>query len=191
MTSDKHKKLDEADLVKRAAVGDDRAFETIVNHYSHAIVRYCHRMVGVGAEDLAQEIFVKLYLALDRFDPQKSLTPFLFRIAHNHCIDAIKKKNIPFVSLVKNGEQGMETQHADEKPTPEELAQKAEVRAAVEQAMESLPAAYRSALVMWHVEGMSYEEISQTLGLPMGTVKARIHRGREKLKQKLASLVIP
>ena len=182
-------KVDEADLVKRAGRGDDDAFETIVNHYSLRIVRYCHRMVGTGAEDLAQEIFVKLFMALDRLDPQKPLTPFLLRIAHNHCVDALKKKKVPTVS-VRCGEQGIEAQYADEKPTPEELAQKAEVQAAVEQALESLPAAYRSALVMWHVEGMSYEEISQTLGLPMGTVKARIHRGREKLQQKLRSLVM-
>ena len=190
MTSHKQKKLDEADLVKRACLGDDQAFETIVNLFSRRIVRYCHRMVGTGAEDLAQEIFVKLFMALDRFDPQKPLTPFLFRIAHNHCVDALKRRKVPTVSLVSSWQQGIEAQHADEKPTPEELAQHAEVQAAVEQALESLPAAYRSALVMWHVEGMSYEEISQTLGLPMGTVKARIHRGREKLKQKLAGLVI-
>ncbi|MFH1434477.1 MAG: sigma-70 family RNA polymerase sigma factor [Pseudomonadota bacterium] len=183
-------KVDEADLAKRAGRGDDDAFETIVNHYSQRIVRYCHRMVGTGAEDLAQEIFVKLFMALDRLEAQKPLTPFLFRIAHNHCVDALKKKKVSTVSLVRSGEQGMEAQHADEKPTPEELAQKAEVQAAVEQALESLPATYRSALVMWHVEGMSYEEISQTLGLPMGTVKARIHRGREKLQQKLRSLVM-
>ena len=184
-------RADESDLVRRARAGDDEAFERIVRLYSHRVVRYCARMVGGGAEDLAQEIFVKLYLALDTFDLRRPLPPFLFRIAHNHCLDALRKKKVPMVSLVKDEEEDRETQHADEKPTPEQLAQRAEVIRAVEAALEALPPDYRSALVMACVEGMSYEEISETLGLPMGTVKARIHRGREKLQQMLRGLVVP
>lgn len=186
------KTADESDLVKRAAAGDERAFEAIVNLYAARITAYCHRMAGAGAEDLAQEIFVKLYLALDRFDPGRPLAPFLFRIAHNHCLDALKKKKVPTLSLVRDDDEDeREVQHADEKPTPEELAQRTEVLRALEEALASMPAAYRSALIMWHVEGMSYDEISAILGVPMGTVKARIHRGREKLQQKLGGLVIP
>jgi RNA polymerase sigma-70 factor (ECF subfamily) len=149
-------------------------------------------MAGAGAEDLAQEIFVKLYLALDRFDPKRPLAPFLFRIAHNHCLDALKKRKVPTLSLVRDDDEDeRETEHADEKPTPEDLVQRAEVLRALEEALASMPAAYRSALIMWHVEGLSYEEISAILGVPMGTVKARIHRGREKLQQKLGGLVLP
>lgn len=184
-------RADESDLVRRARAGDDEAFERIVRLYSHRVVRYCARMVGGGAEDLAQDVFVKLYLALDTFDLRRPLPPFLFRIAHNHCLDALRKKKVPMVSLVKDEEEDRETQHADEKPTPEQLAQRAEVIRAVEAALEALPPDYRSALVMACVEGMSYEEISETLGLPMGTVKARIHRGREKLQQMLRGLVVP
>jgi RNA polymerase sigma-70 factor (ECF subfamily) len=186
------KTADESDLVKRAAAGDERAFEAIVNLYAARITAYCHRMAGVGAEDLAQEIFVKLYLALDRFDPGRPLAPFLFRIAHNHCLDALKRKKVPTLSLVRDDDEDeREVQHADEKPTPEELAQRTEVLRAIEEALASMPAAYRSALIMWHVEGLSYDEISAILGVPMGTVKARIHRGREKLQQKLGGLVLP
>jgi len=185
------KTADESDLVKRAAAGDERAFEAIVNLYASRITAYCHRMAGPGAEDLAQEIFVKLYLAMDRVDPNRPLRPFLFRIAHNHCLDALKKKKVPTLSLVRDDdEEDREVQHADEKPTPEELAQRTEVLRALEEALASMPAAYRSALIMWHVEGLSYEEISAILGVPMGTVKARIHRGREKLQQMLGGLVL-
>lgn len=188
MTPQEQKRI-EASLVKRARDGDDAAFEEIVTLYSRRIIAYCHRMAGSGAEDLAQEIFVKLYLALDRFDPQKPLSPFLFRIAHNHCLDVLRKKKVQTVSFMKDDEEEREARHTDGGPDPEELVRRAEVRAAVQQALEALPATYRSAIVMWHVEGMSYEEISETLGLPMGTVKARIHRGREKLQQKLRGLV--
>lgn len=181
-----------ASLVRRARQGDDGAFEEIVNLYGRRIVAYCHRMAGASAEDLAQEIFVKLYLALPRFDLEKPLTPFLFRIAHNHCLDMLRKKRVPTVSLVRDGEEGgREIDHPNGRPSPEDLAQRAEVLGAVEEAMNSLPPAYRSALVLRHVEGLSYEEIAETLGLPMGTVKARIHRGRERLQQKLRGLVIP
>jgi RNA polymerase sigma-70 factor (ECF subfamily) len=184
------KKQDISALLRRARAGDEGAFEAIVNLYSRRIVGYCHRMVGQGAEDLAQEVFVKLFLALDRLDTERPLAPFIFRIAHNHCLDALRRKKVPTVPLVKGEEEGREVQHADERPTPEELAQSAEAMRAVEEALESIPAEQRSARIMWHVEGMTYEEISATLGLPMGTIKARIHRGRERLQQKLRGLVL-
>jgi RNA polymerase sigma-70 factor (ECF subfamily) len=184
------KEQDTSALVRRARAGDEDAFEAIVNLYGRRITGYCHRMVGQGAEDLAQEVFVKLYLALDRLDAEKPLSPFIFRIAHNHCLDALRKKKLPTVPLVKAGEEGKEVQHASGKPTPDELAQRAEVLRAVEEALESMPPGERSTLIMWHVEGMSYEEISMALGLPMGTVKARIHRGRERLQQKLRGFVL-
>jgi RNA polymerase sigma-70 factor (ECF subfamily) len=186
---------DETTLVVRARAGDDDAFEALVNAYSRRIIGYCYKMgARGGAEDLAQEIFVKLYLALPRFDTNKPVTPFLFRIAHNHCLDALRRKRVPTVSLVRDdpdGAAGAEVDHPDGRPDPEELAQRNEIMDAVDQALASLPDTYRSALVLRHVQGLTYEEISETLGLPMGTVKARIHRGREKLQQKLRSLVIP
>ncbi len=186
---------DETTLVVRARDGDDAAFEALVGAYSRRIIGYCFKMgAGSGAEDLAQEIFVKLYLALPRFDTSKPLTPFLFRIAHNHCLDALRRKRVPTVSLVRDDPEtggGAEVEHPDGRPDPEELARRAEVMDAVDRALASLPDTYRSALVLRHVEGLTYEEISETLGLPMGTVKARIHRGREKLQQKLRGLVVP
>lgn len=195
MTPRTSKIQDESELVARARDGDDEAFERIVSAYGRRIVGYCHKMAGrsMNAEDLAQEVFVKLYLALPRFDTSKPLAPFLFRIAHNHCLDALRRKRVPTVSLVREDGEGKasEVEHPDARPSPEELAQRAEVMDAVEEALGSLPAPYRSALVLYHVEGMSYEEISRTLGVPMGTVKARIHRGREKLQQKLSGLVVP
>ncbi|MBW2261231.1 MAG: sigma-70 family RNA polymerase sigma factor [Deltaproteobacteria bacterium] len=195
MAPREHRTEDETTLVLRARAGDDDAFEALVNAYSRRIIGYCYKMgARAGAQDLAQEIFIKLYLALPGFDSSKPLTPFLFRIAHNHCIDALRRKRVPTVSLVRDDPDaaaGSEVDHPDCRPTPEELAQRTEIMEAVDQALASLPDAYRSALVLRHVEGLTYEEISETLGLPMGTVKARIHRGREKLQQKLRGLVVP
>jgi len=174
------------DLARRARAGDGTAFESIVNLYSRRIVAYCHRMAGSAAEDLAQEVFVKLYLALPSFDTSRPLAPFLFRIAHNHCLDALRRQRPRTVPLAREGE---EDRHAASGPSPEDLAEGADIGAAVAEALDSLPPPYRSVLTMRHVDGLRYEEIAQALDLPMGTVKARIHRGREMMQQKLAGHV--
>jgi RNA polymerase sigma-70 factor, ECF subfamily len=176
-------------LIKLACSGDEDAFGKIVNIYRNKVISYCHRMTGSGAEDMAQEIFIKFYLALDRFDASKPVAPFLFRIAHNHCIDFLKKKNIHTTPFEKTAVDCLEIQIRDESPDAEELLQKAELQKAVSDAMASIPALYRSPLIMWHIDGISYEEISEILELPIGTVKAQIHRGRNMLQQKLMGFV--
>ncbi len=184
----------ESALARRAAAGDEAAFEDLVAKYSRPILDYCRRLVGnvTVAEDLAQETFVKFYLGLPTFDPSKAVPPFLYRIAHNHCLDWLRKKKVPTVPLVWRDEDGAGFREADAPDltlAPDELVERAEVREAVDEALASLPPTYRGALVMRHREAMSYEEIAEALELPLGTVKARIHRGREKLQQKLAKFV--
>lgn len=184
----------EGALARRAAAGDEAAFEDLVAKYSRPILDYCRRLVGnvAVAEDLAQETFVKFYLGLPTFDPSKAVSPFLYRIAHNHCLDWLRKKKVPTVPLVWKDEEGEGFREADVPDltlAPDELVERAEVREAVDEALASLPPTYRGALIMRHREGMSYEEIAEVLELPLGTVKARIHRGREKLQQKLAKYV--
>jgi RNA polymerase sigma-70 factor (ECF subfamily) len=184
----------ESALAARAAAGDEAAFEELVNKYSRAMLDYCRRLVGDAtvAEDLAQETFVKFYLGLSNFDPTKAVSPYLYRIAHNHCLDWLRKKKVPMVALVWKDEDGGEDRVADVSDSslaPDELVERAEVRQAIDEALASLSPTYRSALIMRHREGMSYEEIAEALRMPLGTVKARIHRGREKLQQKLAKYV--
>lgn len=178
-----------SELVRRACGGDAEAFGEIVNLYRGRIHSYCWRMAGAMAEDLAQEIFIKFYLALDRFDLSKPVGPFLFRIAHNHCVDALKKKRLRIMSLQGAGDQNFEVQVRDRQPDPEQSLQNAELRRAIHAALAKVPVRYRSPLIMWHLEGISYVEICEILDLPMGTVKARIHRGRKLLQQKLAEFV--
>ena len=186
--------LDEQEAVRRARDGDDAAFATLVDKYSRAMVDYCRRLVGdaVAAEDLAQETFVKLYLALPSFELGRPLPPFLYRIAHNHCLDYLRKKKTPTVSLtVEDEESGEETvlDVADSRLAPDELAGRAEVQAAIDAALAAMPPTYRGALIMRYREGLSYEDIAAALALPLGTVKAHIHRGRQKLQQMLAPYV--
>lgn len=181
-------------LAQRAAAGDEASFEDLVNKYSRRILDYCRRLVGDAtvAEDLAQETFVKFYLGLSGFDPSKRVSPYLYRIAHNHCLDWLRKKRVPTVPLVWEDEEGRGLREADAPDrtlAPDELVERLEVRQAIDDALAALPPTYRGALIMRHREGMSYEEIAEALEMPLGTVKARIHRGREKLQQKLAKYV--
>ena len=181
---------DQSELIKRARAGDEDAFGKIVNLYSRMVMGYCHRMVGSGAEDAAQEIFIKFYLALDRFDISKPVAPFLFRISHNHCLDILKKKKIQTTPLETDTGHEYALKFMDKRPDQEEMIQKAELREEVNRALDAIPPLYRSPLIMWHVEGIPYEEISRILELPIGTIKARIHRGRKILQQKLMGFVI-
>jgi RNA polymerase sigma-70 factor (ECF subfamily) len=181
--------FDTARLIRRVQSGDKDAFGEIVDHYRSRLIFYCHRMAGDMAEDLAQEIFIKFYLALDRFDLSRPVGPFLFRIAHNHCVDALKKKRIRSVSIHGDGDDQYEIQVPDRRPDPEKSFQNAELKQAIHAALAKIPVRYRSPLVMWHVEGVSYGEISEILDLPLGTVKARIHRGRKMLQQRLSNFV--
>jgi RNA polymerase sigma-70 factor (ECF subfamily) len=180
-------------LARRAAAGDEVAFEALVKKFGGPLLNYCRRLVGDAtvAEDLAQETFVKFYLGLPGFDPSRPVSPFLYRIAHNHCLDWLRKKKVPTVALVWEDEDG-EARVADAPDSslaPDKLLERREVWQAVDEALASLPPVYRSALIMRHREGLSYEEIAAALDMPLGTVKARIHRGREKLQQKLARFV--
>jgi len=180
----------QSELIKRAREGDKDAFGKIVNLYRRMVIGYCYRMVGAGAEDAAQEIFIKFYLAIDRFDISKPVAPFLFRISHNHCLDILKRKGIRTISLETDTMYEKVSQHKDKMPDPEEAIQKAELEDEVKHALAAIPPIYRSPLIMCHVDEISYEEISRILELPIGTVKARIHRGRKILQQKLMRFVI-
>ena len=181
---------DQSELIKRAREGDKDAFGKIVNLYRRMVIGYCHRMVGTGAEDAAQEIFIKLYLAIDRFDISKPVAPFLFRISHNHCLDILKRKKIQTTPLETDTGHEYSLKLMDKRPDPEEMIQKSELRDEVNRALDAIPPLYRSPLIMCHVEGIPYEEISRILELPIGTIKARIHRGRKILQQKLIGFVI-
>ena len=185
----------EASIVERARKGDDDAFEDLVRLYGRRLIDYCARMAGgAAAEDLAQEILVKLYLAMPGFEKGRPLRPFLFRIAHNHCLDALRRRSVATVSLTAAGDAedaGRQMEVPDGSASPEDLASGAETGRSIDEALASLPPLYRSAIVLRHREGMTYEEMAEALDVPLGTVQARIHRGRRLLQQKLSGHVLP
>ena len=182
---------EETSIIVRAKRGDEDAYAWLLNRYNVTIYNYCRRMVrGEDARDLAQETFVKAFLSIKSFDETKRFTPWLFRIAHNLVIDYLRKKRAPTYSLtVDDDGETRDVEFADRSLAPDELISRKEIREAFDAAIDSLETEYKEVLVLRHREGFSYDEIAGILSLPLGTVKVRIHRGREKLKQKLRPYV--
>jgi len=174
-------------LVARARLGDERAFRALVEKYQRAVFSICLRMVRNRDEatDLAQESFIKVFASLDRYNPAYAFSSWLFKITSNLCIDHLRKRRVPTFAMDEpvDGEKGeIQRQYESPDPNPEETFSRSEKMRKLEAAIARLPEHYRIMLVLRHQEDLSYEEIADTLSIPLGTVKARIHRAREMLK---------
>ncbi|MCP4229755.1 MAG: sigma-70 family RNA polymerase sigma factor [bacterium] len=182
-------RLQEIELIRRARRGEEAAFSALLGNYNTAMLNYCHRLVGSRdlAADLAQETFIKAFLSIDKFDESKKFSPWIYRIAHNLCVDYLRKKRLPTEAMHYEGTDGDEVlvDIADSTAAPDALLERKEVNEHFEEALAALDGLYREPLVLRHQEQLSYQDISETLDIPIGTVKARIHRGRGLLKEKL------
>src|SRR5512137_170204 len=178
---------EDAVLVRKAQQGDMDAFEDLVRRYQHRIYALCRRLTGAhqSADDLAQETFIKAYLALARFDAQWPLYPWLRKIAVNSGLNYLKTRGRE--RSLEDGSLGdRRTPPASRADDPGERLEQAEFQARLDWAVESLPSDQKSVFVLRVHESLSYEEISRTLGLPLGTVMSRLNRARQKLKELLA-----
>jgi RNA polymerase sigma-70 factor, ECF subfamily len=177
---------EDAVLVRKAQQGDMDAFESLVRRYQHRVYALCWRLTGAhqSADDLAQETFIKAYFALGRFDAQWPLYPWLRKIAVNSGLNYLKTRGRE--RSLEEGSLGKRTPSAAKGDDPEERLERAEFQARLDWAVESLPADQKSVFVLRFHESLSYEEISRTLDLPLGTVMSRLNRARQKLKDILA-----
>jgi RNA polymerase sigma-70 factor (ECF subfamily) len=178
---------EDAVLVRKAQQGDMDAFESLVREYQHRIYALCRRLTGAhqSADDLAQETFIKAYFALARFDAQWPLYPWLRKIAINTGLNYLKVRSRE--RSIEEGSLGARrTPKAAPADDPEERLERAEFRAKLDWAVETLPTDQKSVFVLRFHESMSYEEISRTLDLPLGTVMSRLNRARQKLKDLMA-----
>jgi RNA polymerase sigma-70 factor (ECF subfamily) len=188
--------LDDRALVARILEGDRDRFNELVARYQKRVVNYVYRITHryEDAHDLAQEIFVKVYLALDRFDPKFQFSTWLFRIAQNSAIDALRKKSISEVSLMRTGgddEDAKEREFADDGISPYRALSNKQMGAAIEKAVDDLPPDYRELIQLRHYAELSYEEIASMKKLPLGTVKNKLFRARNLLKEQLDSFLEP
>jgi RNA polymerase sigma-70 factor (ECF subfamily) len=175
-------------LVHLALGGDRRAFEQLVRRHQTGLVNHLFRQTGQRelAFDLAQEVFLKVHTALPRFNPKYRFTTWVYRIATNRAIDVMRRKTVPLCSL---DETDRDVPHhstlADGAPAPDEVLVYTELQQRLERAIEELPADYRRLLLLRNQQHYRYDEIAWITDLPIGTVKNRIFRAREILRETL------
>ena len=187
-------RLPDEELMLSAGRGRVEAFEALVGRYEAALVRYFFRCSWdrARAEDLAQEVFVKLFTHSRDYEPTAKFTTYMYRVAHNLWVDDFRRRRHERgqVSLEAEGGDGTSLREvvlsgADD---PRDSARKEEIVEAVIEAVESLPEGHRAVFVLAEVEGMKYAEVAGILGIPEGTVKSRMHAAVIRLRERLAAV---
>jgi RNA polymerase sigma-70 factor, ECF subfamily len=181
-------------LIKRVQQGDRSAFDLLVLKYQHKIVKLIMRYVRDPSEalDVAQEAFLKAYRAAPSFRGESAFYTWLYRIAintaKNHLV-ALARKPISYDLDTQDPEQSSILNELRELDTPEGLAQSEEIRMTINRVIRDLPEELRTAILLREIEGMSYEEIAQTMECPVGTVRSRIFRAREAIDKAISPLL--
>lgn len=192
-----YKKLTDQEIVALARQGREAAYRELIGRYQRPVFSLIYRLVRdrEKSEDLAQETFIKVLNALDRYDPSFKFSSWIFKIAHNTSLDHLRKKEPVTLSLegsphaeTASEQEASTIQALSTEETPEDYAASRELGATLEVAIGKLRPEYRTAIVLCHVEGRPYEEIAETMGVPLGTVKTYIHRARNELKKELEHL---
>jgi RNA polymerase sigma-70 factor (ECF subfamily) len=188
------KNLPDADLVSLAQEGREAAYRELIRRYERPVFSLIYRMVRDRevAEDLSQDSFIKVLNHIDRYRPEFKLSSWLFKIANNVAIDHLRKRHLETVSMdgsphaaTASEIEATQLEIAAQQETALEEMEAKEIGSAIERAISSLRPEYRSCIMLRHVEGRSYEEISALLDLPLGTVKTYIHRARHQLREAL------
>jgi RNA polymerase sigma-70 factor (ECF subfamily) len=174
------------ELVAIAVEGFDGSFEQLVRRYQRPIAAYVYRMVGnyESALDLTQEIFINVYNSLSRYRSEFKFSTWIYKIAHNAAVDHLRRSSTREQSLVAGTESdSYDLPIESANPTPEQESERKERRGEIESVVRTLPANYRELIILRHSQDLSYEEIVEVTGLPLGTVKNRLFRAREMMRQ--------
>ena len=168
---------------RHAAEGDTRAFEELVRRHQRQVLANCRHMTRASndAEDLAQEVFVKAFFALERFEGRSSFKTWLMHVKVNHCLNYLRRQN--GVSYVELDDKDEHPPALREDPTALVELERRDDRARITAVLDALSDAVRIPLVLREVDGMAYEEIAETLGIGLSAVKMRIKRGREQFRR--------
>jgi len=172
--------------IKRAQKGSQAALEELIFAYEKKVYNISFRYMGNEADafDMAQETLIKIYQRIGKFKGQSSFSSWVYRITVNTCLDGLRKRKKNVISFESAAENGMA--FVDERAaTPEARALSIEKAEDIQKAIDTLNDDHKSVIILRDVNGLSYEEISQALSISVGTVKSRINRGRQKLRQLL------
>lgn len=178
----------EAVLLKKIKEGDIASFELLIAEYQVYAYNIAYRMLGntEDAKDITQEALIKVYKSISKFKETSNFSTWLYRIVMNTCKDELKKRKEVTLSLDKEIETQdgtLSIEIGDERLNPSKILERNEVSHLVQEAINTLPDSNRMVIVLRDIQGLSYEEISQVIKEPIGTVKSRINRGRGMLKK--------
>jgi RNA polymerase sigma-70 factor (ECF subfamily) len=187
----------EQDLVAQARRGDSWAFEQLALLYKDRLYNYILRMVGdpTEAEDLAQEALLRAFVGLARFRGAASFSTWMYRIASNLCVDALRRRQrdetrrLELDAPMDSGDTEMAREVPDAGPTPDETLEARELQRNLEEAIAALSPKLREVVVLFDVVGVPYEQIAQIVGCPLGTVKSRLFNARMQLREALRPYV--
>jgi RNA polymerase sigma-70 factor (ECF subfamily) len=190
-------KADDRELASLATQGREPAFRELLTRYERPVFSLVYRMVRdrTLAEDLAQEAFIRAFNAIGSYDPGYRFSNWIFKIAHNHTIDHIRRRKLDTVSI--DGSPHATSAREEERTSlvlvspgesPAAYVEHKELGGQIESAIGELRPEYRTVILLRHVEGYAYEEIAEVMGIPLGTVKTYLHRARGELKERLADV---
>ncbi len=184
-------KLSDHELLEAVKLGEEFAFDEIVKRYQKPITNYVFRILNDYEEalDIAQESFVRVYFAIERYNTEYAFSTYIYRIATNLAISEIRKRKrrklFSFTGFFQNNGEESDFDAIDEKSLQDEDLIERERKLTIAKAIESLPEKYRLPIILRDVEERNYDEIAQILDLGLGTTKSRISRGRAILRGKL------
>ena len=179
------REFSDAQLVSFAITGGESSFEELVRRYQRPIASYVYRMLNdyEASLDVVQEVFIKVFNSLDRYSTDYKFSTWLYRIAHNAAIDHLRRNSMNAQSIeTENADGTYQLEFTSPNPTPEQDRERSEWRNEIENVVRKLPEAYRELILLRHSRDLSYDEIAEVTGLPLGTVKNRLFRARDMMR---------
>jgi len=184
-------RLQEAAAIRAARRGDSSAFDRLVDTHYRSVYNTAYRMLGAesAAADATQATFLKVYEALGSFRGDASFSTWLYRITMNVCLDDLRRRRNQPLSLTDEDDEGEQTGERDlpdESDEPARTAEQRELQRLVHEAIGRLPEDFRTVIVLYDIRGLSYQDIGEALDIPLGTVKSRLNRARNALRDEMA-----
>lgn len=183
----------EPEVINQVHQGNQEAFTQLVEKYNRPVFNLCYRMLGepAEAEDIAQETFLRVYKNINKYDAKRPFSTWLLSIAAHLCIDQLRKRHMPIISMDTTTEQ----EPADGSPGPEAMYYRNEEHQQVQALLKTLNPQDRAAVVMYYWYDFSYDEIARSLSMTSSAVKSRLHRARLSMAQtwsiKAGSKLVP
>jgi RNA polymerase sigma-70 factor (ECF subfamily) len=179
---------EDAELIRRALDGNESAFAGLLDKYRRQVYALAIKMLGRAedAEDAAQDAFIRAFSSLESCDPDRPFSRWIYRITYNLCVDRYRRRRLVMVSIDQPADsEGPPKEYVDTSPSPDEAFEGRDADRRLMELLSALPPRYRAVVVLRHQQELSYEEIADVMSLPLGTVKARIHRAHNMLRKAL------